>query len=33
MGEAIQWEVSLTKARARAKKDKKIILMDFYDSL
>jgi len=33
MGKAIQWETSLTAAKAKAKKEKKLILMDFYNSL
>ena len=33
MGKAIKWEASLTTAKARAKKEKKLILMDFYNNL
>ncbi len=33
MAKAIQWESSLTTARAGAKKEKKLILMDFYNNL
>jgi hypothetical protein len=33
MGQQIQWEASLTATRARAKKEKKLILMDFYNNL
>jgi len=33
MATAIHWETSLTKAKARAKKEKKLILMDFYNNL
>jgi len=33
MGKQIQWETSLTAARAKAKKTKKLILMDFYNNL
>jgi hypothetical protein len=29
----IQWEASLTMAKAKAKKEKKMILMDFYNNL
>lgn len=33
MPTSIQWEKSLTKAKARARKEKKLILMDFYNHL
>jgi len=33
MGRQIQWETSLTTAKAKAKKGKKLILMDFYNNL
>jgi hypothetical protein len=33
MGKQIQWETSLTTAKAKAKKGKKLILMDFYNNL
>jgi len=33
MAKTIQWEKSLSAAMARAKKEKKLILMDFYNSL
>jgi len=33
MGKQIEWETSLTTARAKAKKAKKLILMDFYNNL
>jgi hypothetical protein len=33
MVKTIQWETSLSAAQARAKKEKKLILMDFYNSL
>ena len=33
MGKQIQWETSLTAARTKAKKSKKLILMDFYNNL
>ena len=33
MGKQIQWEASLTTAKARVKKEKKLILMDFYNNL
>jgi len=33
MATAIRWETSLTTAKARAKKEKKLILMDFYNNL
>jgi hypothetical protein len=33
MGKQIQWETSLTAARAKAKKTKKLILMDYYNNL
>jgi hypothetical protein len=33
MGKQIQWETSLTTAKAKAKKEKKLILMDFYNNL
>ena len=29
----IQWERSLTTAKAKAKKEKKLILMDYYNNL
>ena len=29
----IKWEASLTKAKAKAKKEKKMVLMDFYNNL
>ena len=32
MTKAIQWEKSLTEAGAKAKKENKLILMDFYNS-
>jgi hypothetical protein len=33
MANQIHWETSLTTAKARAKKEKKLILMDFYNNL
>jgi hypothetical protein len=33
MGKQIQWETSLTTAKTKAKKGKKLILMDFYNNL
>jgi len=33
MATAIHWETSLTTGKARAKKEKKLILMDFYNNL
>ena len=33
MATPIRWETSLTTAKAKAKKEKKLILMDFYNSL
>ena len=33
MAAPIRWETSLTTAKARAKKEKKLILMDFYNNL
>jgi len=33
MGKTIRWEISLTTAKAKAKKEKKLILMDFYNNL
>ena len=33
MGKQIQWETSLTTAKAKAKKEKKLILMDYYNNL
>jgi hypothetical protein len=33
MGTQIQWENSLTTAKAKAKKEKKLMLMDFYNNL
>jgi hypothetical protein len=33
MGAPIRWETSLTTAKARAKKEKKFILMDYYNNL
>ena len=33
MGKTIPWETSLTTAKAKAKKEKKLILMDFYNNL
>ena len=33
MGKQIQWENSLTTAKAKAKKEKRPILMDFYNNL
>ena len=33
MGKQIQWETSLTTVKAKAKKGKKLILMDFYNNL
>jgi hypothetical protein len=32
MGKQIQWETSLTTAKTKAKKEKKLILMDFYNN-
>jgi plasmid replication initiation protein len=33
MGKQIQWETSLTTAKTKVKKGKKLILMDFYNNL
>jgi hypothetical protein len=33
MAKQIQWEASLTATRARAKKEKKLILIDYYNNL
>ena len=33
MGNQIQWETSLTTTKAKAKKWKKLILIDFYNNL
>lgn len=33
MGRQIQWETSLTTAKAKAKREKKLMLMDFYNNL
>jgi len=33
MAKPIQWERSLTTAKAKAKKEKKLILMDYYNNL
>jgi hypothetical protein len=33
MATPIHWETSLTTAKVRAKKEKKLILMDFYNNL
>jgi hypothetical protein len=33
VGAPIHWEASLTKAKAKAKREKKMILMDFYNNL
>jgi hypothetical protein len=33
MATPIHWETSLTTTKARAKKEKKLILMDFYNNL
>jgi hypothetical protein len=33
MGKQIRWEASLTATKAKAKKEKKLILMDFYNNL
>jgi hypothetical protein len=33
MENTIKWEISLTSAKAKAKKEKKLILMDFYNNL
>jgi hypothetical protein len=33
MAKQIQWETSLTTAKAKAKKEKKLILMDFFNNL
>jgi hypothetical protein len=33
MATPIHWETSLTTAKAKAKKEKKLILMDFYNNL
>jgi hypothetical protein len=33
MAKQIHWETSLTAAKVRAKKEKKLILMDFYNNL
>jgi hypothetical protein len=33
MAKQIQWETSLTTAKAKAKKEKKLILMDYYNNL
>jgi len=33
MGKQIKWETSLTTAKAKAKKEKELILMDFYNNV
>lgn len=33
MAKAIKWEASLTTAKARARREKKLVLMDFYNNL
>ena len=33
MAKPIQWEASLTKAKAKAGKEEKLILMDYYNNL
>jgi len=33
MADPIRWETSLTTAKAKAKKEKKLILMDYYNNL
>jgi hypothetical protein len=33
MATPIRWETSLTTAKAKAKKEKKLILTDFYNNL
>ncbi len=33
MAKPIQWETSLTTVKAKSKKEKKLILMDFYNNL
>jgi hypothetical protein len=33
MAKPIQWEASLTTAKAKSKREKKLILMDFYNNL
>jgi len=33
MANAIQWETSLTTAKGKARKEKKLVLMDFYNNL
>jgi len=33
MGKQIQWEASLTTTKAKAKKERKLILIDFYNNL
>jgi len=33
MANQIQWETSLTTTKAKARKGKKMILMDFYNNL
>jgi len=33
MAKQIQWETSLTTTKGRAKKEKKLILMDYYNNL
>jgi hypothetical protein len=33
MARTIQWEMSLTKAKTKAKKEGKLILVDFYNNL
>jgi hypothetical protein len=33
MARPIQWQTSLTTAKAKAKKEQKLILMDFYNNL
>ncbi len=33
MAAQIRWETSLTTAKTKAKKEKKLILMDFYNNL
>jgi hypothetical protein len=32
MGKQIQWEASLTTTKAKARKEKKLILIDFYNN-
>jgi hypothetical protein len=33
MAKQIQWETSLTTAKTKAKKERKLILMDFFNNL